>query len=171
MACSSVTLAGIGLGCKDSMGGIDLVYLNRHENVSSVTPTLDVITTIALVEDAPKFQTYRLRRESSSLTSTLNTDEAAGSASYTNDIALQFSKMETSKRIEIQALAQDELDAIVKDRNGKYWYIERVSASAGTAVSGQAIADLNGYTLTLSGVSAVLPLEVNETALTNEVIA
>lgn len=171
MACSTVTLAGIGLGCKDSMGGIDLVYLNLHENVASKTVTTNVISEITLVADAPKFKTYRLRRDSSSLTSNYNTDEAAGSASYLNDLALQFSKMETAKRIEVQALAQDELDAIVKDRNGKYWYIERLSASAGTAVTGQAAADLNGYTLTLSSVSSVLPIEVADTAITNTIIA
>lgn len=171
MACSSVTLAGIELGCKDSMGGIDRVYLNRSENVSSYTETSDVVTAITLVDDAPLFQTYRLRRDSSSLTSTFNTDEAAGSASYTNDLALQFTKLETTKRIEIQALAQDELDAIVKDHNGKYWLVTGVTASAGTAVTGQATTDLNGYTLTLSGVSTVLPVEVSESALTATVIA
>ena len=175
MACSSVTLAGIALGCKDNMGGIELVHLSLHENVVSKTLTSNVITAITMAEISSgvfaKFQTYRLRRESSSLTSTYNTDEAAGSASYANDLALQFSKMETSKRIEIQALAQDELDAIVKDRNGKYWYIERVTASAGTAVSGQAAADLNGYTLTLSSVSAELPVEVDADAVASVIAA
>ena len=56
--------------------------------------------------------------------------------------------METAKRIEITALAQNELVLIVKDANGKYWLLgkdEPVMATAGEGVTRNCERDRNGY--------------------------
>lgn len=37
MACTNVTLAGINLGCENSKGGIQTVYLVQASDVESVT--------------------------------------------------------------------------------------------------------------------------------------
>ena len=34
MACGSITLKGIGLGCKDHMGGIKEVYLIKEDEIT-----------------------------------------------------------------------------------------------------------------------------------------
>ena len=80
-----------------------------------------------------------------------------------SDLVLVFNRMETSKRVEISALAKNDLVAIVKDANGKYWYLgkdEPVGATAGDGLTGTARADRNGYSITLQDNSLEMPYEV-----------
>ena len=61
------------------------------------------------------------------------------------------------------ALAVGELVFIVKDANGRYWYLgadESVTASAGSGQTGQAIGDGNFYTITLLDNADSWPSEV-----------
>ena len=72
--------------------------------------------------------------------------------------------METQKRVEITALALGDLVCIVKDANGKYWYLgkdEPVNASAGDGQTGTARGDANRYTITLHDESREMPYEVD----------
>ena len=53
---------------------------------------------------------------------------------------------------------------IVRDKNGKCWYLgkdDAVTLTAGTVGTGTAYADRNGYSMTLSDQSAELPYEVD----------
>lgn len=164
MACKSFALSGIALGCKDNMGGIKEVYIIKSGDVTAKTLNTEQsqIATITTAAEA-KFKTYKFRKGTASMTSTAASDEAIGNFSVSTELALQFSKMETSKRLEIMALCLEDVEAIVLDWNGKYWYLGYdfpVTASAATAVTGTAGTDLNGYTVTLSDTSAEFPYEV-----------
>lgn len=163
MACSQ-TLAGIARDCEPSMGGVRRVLIANYDDVSA-TPTISegVITEITLAE-GKKFHEYIFRPGTAHLDSVLNKDNAAGTAYYTSQVSLQFSRLESAKRMEMVALTAGYFVAIVEDNNGKYWYLgfdEPMSASAGTAATGTARADLNGYTLVLDDNSRELPYEVN----------
>ena len=71
--------------------------------------------------------------------------------------------METSKRLEIMALCLEDVNVMVLDWHGKYWYLGYdypVTATAAIAVTGTAATDLNGYNVTLSDTSAEFPYEV-----------
>lgn len=166
MACS-VTLAGLAVGCKDSMGGLRKVYIAQKSDISTITLTADVITAITMAGSAV-FKKYEFRKEVSSLTTTANTDDKAASLYYTSELALQFSKMDTEKRIEFMALMQANCVVIAEDNNGKFWFLgydHEVTATAGTAQTGAAYSDLNGYNITLTDASKVLPYEVNESVI------
>lgn len=76
--------------------------------------------------------------------------------------------METTKRIEVQAMSIGQLAAIAIDSNGKAWYFGKrglqddyVSASAGTGQTGTAKSDSNNYTVTLSTESEQWPFEID----------
>lgn len=162
MACSSQTLKGIALGCKDHMGGIKEVYLIKESDVKSITITEGAVSAIQL-EDSASFKTYRFRKGTSQFTSTMNTDEAAGTLSIQTDLALQFSTMDTAKRLEIMAMCMDSMKGIVLDSNGKYWllgYDFPISASAATGQTGTAFSDFGGYNVTLTDNSKEFPYEI-----------
>ena len=98
------------------------------------------------------------------MTSTLNVDPANGVNYVSTDLVLLFTRMETTKRIEMAALAVNELAVIVKDANGKYWYLgydEPVAASAGDGQTGTARGDGNRYSITLQDTSTSWPYEVD----------
>ena len=74
--------------------------------------------------------------------------------------------MDTTKRIEMNALLLSDVSVIVKDNNGKYWFLgysEPVTATAGGGQTGQAKTDANQYTITLTDECAVFPYEVSKT--------
>lgn len=162
MACSSQTLKGIALGCKDHMGGIKEVYLIKESDVKDITITEGAVSAIQL-EDSASFKTYRFRKGTSQFTSTMTTDEAAGTLSVQTDLALQFSTMDTAKRLEIMAMCMDSMKGIVLDSNGKYWllgYDFPISASAATGQTGTAFSDFGGYNVTLTDNSKEFPYEI-----------
>ncbi len=169
MACSSITLAGINTGCKDNMGGIKEVYIVKKDSVTSVTLTTNQVSAISM-ETGAKWSTYKFRKGTSQFTSTLTTDDAAGTMSFETVLALQFSKQDTAKRLEIMALCMDEVAVIVLDNNGKYWFLgydNPVTATSATGQSGTAFGDFGGYNIELTDNSKELPYEVTAEAISN----
>ena len=164
MACNQ-TLSGLVKDCSPSMGGITEVLLANREDVSAVTADTGKVTEITMASSA-KFKKYTFARNTGSMTSTYTIDQASGVRYVTTDLLLQFNRMETAKRVEISALAVNDLVAIVKDANGIYWYLgydEPVNASAGDGQTGTARGDANRYTITLQDNSKEMPMEVDAT--------
>lgn len=179
MACTSITLNGLGVGCKDSMGGLKEVYIIKHDYITSVTVgTGNMITaistkTLASSTDPEKFKTYQFRKQTSSFSSNLTSDETVGTFSVQTDLSLQFTKMTTLKSTELMGILLEGLAVIVKDQNNKYWYLgydNYVYASSGTAQSGTAIGDLNGYNITLTDISNRFPYEVDPDIITSSLV-
>ena len=161
MSCNQ-NLSGLVKDCSPSMGGIVEVLLANRENVQSVSAESGKISGITMASTG-KFKKYTFARNTGSMTSTYTIDQASGVKYVTTDLLLQFNRMETTKRVEISALAVNDLVAIVKDANGIYWYLgydEPVNASAGDGQTGTARSDANRYTITLQDNSKEMPMEV-----------
>ena len=174
MSCSQV-LNGIAADCQTNVGGIREIYIANYDDVSAVTldETSNMIKTITMVDTA-KFKKYAFKKNTSSMTSTLNVDPANGINFVQTDLALVFAKQETVKRMEIAKLSLGELRVIVKDANGKYWFLgqeEFVSATAGTAETGTNRTDGNKYSITLTDYSASYPYEVDPTIIADLIAA
>lgn len=166
MACNQ-TLNGLLRDCDGSLGGISQVLLSNFDDVSGVTVSDDIITAITMADNA-KFKKYDFRPNTGSMTSTMQRNLENGSLYWQTDLVLSFSKMETVKRIEINAMAINDMVAIVKDMNGKYWYLgkdEPIIATAGDGQTGTARADRNGYGITLQDNSRQTPFEVDESII------
>lgn len=166
MACNQ-TLNGLLRDCDGSLGGISQVLLANFDDVSAVTVGDDIITAITMANSA-KFKKYDFRPNTGSMTSTMQRNLENGSLYWQTDLVLSFSKMETVKRIEINAMAINDMVAIVKDMNGKYWYLgkdEPIIATAGDGQTGTARADRNGYGITLQDNSRLSPFEVDESII------
>lgn len=166
MSCSQ-TLAGIARDCASVIGGIKRVLLANKADVTTVTVTSNQVTAITMAASA-KFKEYAFRRNTGSLTSEYQVSEDNDSKFVQTDLVMVFSKMETVKRIEVVALAQADLVAIVEDANGKYWFLgfdEPVYLVTGNQLTGTARADLNGYNVTLRDISKELPYEVDDSII------
>lgn len=169
MAYCNQTLAGITLDCTNSLGGIKTVYIANYGDVESVAvdEANGEITGITMTTGAT-FKPYQFRKQTGSMTSTLNVDETAGINYVSTELSLVFTKMETAKRLEMTALAKAQLAVIVEDSNGKYWYMGKddyVSSTAGGGNTGTAKGDQNAYTLTLTDESITYPYEVTKSAV------
>ena len=168
MGCSKYLIQGIVNNCLASVGGVVEVYLAKRDEIASVAVNsayttsddhvVSMITGITLEASATGFVKYWVRKNSSSMTSTLNVGD--NSSYYSTELSLTFSRMDASKRMEMLAMAFEDLVAIVKDANGKYYYLgydNPITASAQTGETGQQRSDANQYTVTLMDESTELP--------------
>ena len=174
MACSQL-LNGIAADCQTNVGGVREVYIANYSDVSAieVDDSSNMIKTITMADTA-KFKKYAFKKNTSSMTSTLNVDPANGVNFVQTDLSLVFAKQETVKRMEIAKLSLGELRVIVLDANGKYWFLgqeEFVSATAGTAETGTNRQDGNRYTITLTDYSSSYPYEVTPTIVADLIAA
>lgn len=161
------TLNGLDLACERSKGGIKKIYVANYADVASVDVVEGEIAAIEMKGDA-KFKPYSFRKETGSLTSTLNKDEKTGLDYVTSELTLTFTKLETKKRMEISSLSLGQLAVIVLDCNGIYHYLGKddyVSVSAGTAQTGTAKGDASSYNVTLKDESDEYPFYIAKDAV------
>ena len=174
MSCSQL-LNGIAADCQTNVGGVREVYIANYSDVTAIEldDSSNMIKTITMADTA-KFKKYAFKKNTSSMTSTLNVDPANGVNFVQTDLSLVFAKQETVKRMEIAKLSLGELRVIVLDANGKYWFLgqeEFVSATAGTAETGVNRTDGNKYTITLTDYSSSYPYEVTPTIVADLIAA
>lgn len=165
MSClSNYTLKGIKSDCNPVLSGIKKVYLGYKESFD-ITPDFTTQTAEITSENGGKLYGYDVTVDTGSLTSALTRNDANGIRYYTNTISMQFTKLEASKHLEIQAMSAEEMIAVVYTNDGKYWLVgfdSYVTATESNAQTGSSFDDLNGYTITLSARSAYLPFEVTK---------
>ena len=158
MPCNQ-TLTGIVKDCLPSKGGIVEVLLANYADVKAVTVADGQITAITM-ETGTSFKKYSFARNTGSLSSNYQINAENGSRYVQSDLVMVFNRMDTAKRIEVAALAANDLAAIVKDANGNYYFLgkdQAVNASAGAGLTGTAAADRNGYSVTLLDESEEMP--------------
>lgn len=161
MSCSQI-LAGIARDCAANMGGIKRVLLANRGDVSAITVTSNKVTVITM-ETAKKFYEYAFRPGTSSMSSNYQVSRENGVKYVQTDLLMVFNRMETAKRVEIEAMAQADLYAIVEDNNGIFWllgYDNPLELSAGDGLTGTSRTDRNGYSVTLQDDSKGLPMEI-----------
>ena len=145
------------------MGGISEALFANKEDVKEVLLTEDIISAITM-ESGKKFVRFQFPRNTGSMSSNYTIDQTTGVKFVTTDLVLVFNRMDTQKRVAIKALAENDLVGLVKDANGKWWYLgydEPLNATAGDGLTGTARADRNGYSVTLQDNSHQMPYEVS----------
>ena len=166
MNCTVYTLSGLNAGCKDSVGGVAKIWLADQ---ASISWTKDASTYTIKPDSTSAFKVYNLRRGAASMTSTLTVNDNSGNF-FSTEIAMNFLKMETSKRLEVMAMLMGQCTGVVKDNNGKYWAVgveHPLEGSAGTGETGTASSDANQYTVTISVDEAELPFEITDSSTIN----
>ena len=170
MACS--TISGITYSlCESNMGGVKAIYLANREDVTAIQTGTDAsitgtcITGITMAS-GKTFQEFTVKKNTCSMTSTLNVGD--NSTYVSTELAIVLRRMDSAKRMAMNALILGECYAIVVDANNIAWLLgfdEAVTCSAGTGETGTAKSDANQYTLNLTDESLEYPYEINASAL------
>lgn len=153
---------GFAKDCRDSIGGLKTVYVANLQSIDSITEANGEVTAITM-DGGANFYKYELRRNTSTFTEEIETDDANGTAFFGQELTIQLTKLEAAKRNEILLLAHADVVAIVEDRNGKHWFAGKTNGLTlgGSATTGTAMADTNGYELTFTGEEAEPAPEVS----------
>lgn len=170
MSCALTT--GYALGCRNSVGGIKNVRLAAFAGVTLADNGSGTVTGVT-VSPASGFYLYDLPKQTSQFTETMTASEENGSLFFQQDLQIILNKSSVALRNEIRLLAQNRLVAIVQDRNSNYWMLGGdggLMLTAGTAQTGTAMGDRNGYDLTFTAFETYPMLAVSSgivAALTN----
>lgn len=142
---------GFTKDCRDAVGGIKSMWVFNKGDVTIDTEVAGAITAISgSVSDV--FE-YELRRENAVYNETINNSLENHTLYYGQELAFSIAKMESTKRNELKLVAGANVTVVFLDNNGVYWLIGKTFGLqlGGTAMSGTALADKNGYDLTFTG--------------------
>ena len=146
---------GFSLDCKDAIGGIKSVRFASLSEYEALVPAYSAgVATFGT--PATVFYKYELEKEESSFNDDPTPGSNKGTLYYVPAISFILSKLDVAKRNEMNLLAKNRIVAIVETREAtpQYWAIgvsNGLDLTTGVGGSGTAAADLNGYTMTFSG--------------------
>jgi hypothetical protein len=149
--------------CKDSNGGLKAVYFVNWGDVGDVDYSTgnnsDAIESVysAVVGGTPNAYRYELKGNSS-FTQTITSSRENGTTFFQQELALTLKKLSITDNKQIKLLSYGRPQVIVEDNNGNFFYCglkHGMDVTGGTIVSGAAMGDLSGYTLTLTGMEPV----------------
>ena len=148
MAC--LLTNGRTLGCKNSVGGLKNVYFCDFGTLGATTIVAGEITAIS---GTPDFFKYEIKGNSS-LETTIVSSRENGTTFYTQALNLTLPILDKATQEEIKLLASARPHIAVEDYNGKFYLVglqNGAEVTGGTIVTGAAMGDLSGFTLTFEG--------------------
>jgi hypothetical protein len=166
MAC--VLTQGYNLDCREGIGGLKEVYIIELASISAITEVSGVVTAITKAS-GKRFWKYSLVRETSNATETITANEQNGTLFFAQQVQIILNKRQASVRNEVMLLAknnlvivgvENQLDSSGQNRAFLYGKTQGLQLNAGTAETGTAWGDRNGYTLPFAGNEPELAPEV-----------
>lgn len=147
--------------CKDSVGGIAAVYFINFGAMSDVqynVTNTDVIDSIGNTT-VPDVNTYKYEvKGASSFTQNIQSDRATGTTAFEQVLELTLKKLSIADHKELKLLSYARPHVLVEDYNGNIFVAgleHGMDVTGGTIVTGSAMNELSGYTLTLTGMERV----------------
>jgi len=140
-------------GCDTGVGGTKECYLIELENITSLTESSGTITTVTKLA-GKIFRKYQLVQETANFEEDITGNLQNGTLFYAQKGTIILNKQQVAVRNEILLLAKNRLIVIIKDNNVTYRLYGReygLKLQTGTATTGTAWGDRNGYTLNLTG--------------------
>ena len=153
MSCTIDT--GRTLPCRDSVGGLKNVYFINYDADASI-PLVDTTgaeDTVAFdgTWDATNYK-YELKG-TSSLTTNIQASRENGTVAFEQVLELTLPKLSSEDNYQIKLLAWGRPRIVVEDYNGNFFLVGRehgADVTGGTIVTGAAMGDLSGYTLSFT---------------------
>jgi len=138
--------------CKDVVGGLNAVYFL---NYADLTITYHATNTDAIDVLASGLTAYKYDlKGTSSFEQAITSSRDNGTTFFDQTLNLTLHKLSKQSHKEIKLMAYGRPIVIVEDRNGNYFVAglqHGCEVTGGTIVTGAAMGDMSGYTLTLNG--------------------
>tara|TARA_R110000751_G_scaffold143371_1_gene246732 strand:+ start:10512 stop:11060 length:549 start_codon:yes stop_codon:yes gene_type:complete len=157
---------GRAVPCKDVVGGIQKVFFVDFGGLGDVTLTADEIT------DADgTFTAYEYAlKGGSSLEQTITSSRETGTTFFEQVLTLNLTKLSKEDNVQIKLLAYGRPQVAVVDNNGNAFLMGLyfgAEVTGGTVATGAGMADLSGYSLTLTAQEALPANFINGATLAN----
>ena len=143
------------LQCKDKIGGIKTIFIANHDQfLTGITVNADKeIDGFKVVTPQADLYRYELSQASGDFIETITSSVENGTVFWNQVVNFSLMQLTTADRNELMAVAQTRLALFVLDNNDNIWMVgqyDSAELTAGTAATGTAKGDANGYTLTFT---------------------
>jgi len=168
MACTLTT--GRSLPCRDSVGGLKAVWFADYGTLGTLTVTNGNVDSIS---GSPALFQYDLKGNSS-LEQTITASTENGTSFYEQALNLTLTKLDVETQESIKLIVKARPHVFLEDYNGNYLLVGAVhgaEVSGGTIVSGAAMGDLSGFTLTLTAQETIPAYFVTASVVTTNASA
>jgi hypothetical protein len=159
-------LRDMTLGCADSQGGVEKIYVTELANVTGTASDASGEITGVTLASGKRFFIYNVEMGVSQATEQGTRSRENGTSYYEQSINSAINEITKGRRLELNNLQQNLLLVIAKDKNGLYRLFGRVNGMICNVLTdtGLAMGDRNGYTLAFTGQEAA-PAPVVATSL------
>jgi hypothetical protein len=160
--------------CKDSVSGIDAIYLINFGDYSAIGydgTNTDVIDTIDGVTSLYKFEL----KGTNSFDQVITSSRENGTSFVEQTLTFTLKKQDATTHKTVKLLSYGRPYVVVKNRNNQFFFAgleHGMELTTANIVNGVAMGDLNGYTLTMVGTEKLAANLIDcstETALANTV--
>ena len=159
MACNVSN--GRVLPCKSSVGGLKNVFFGPYSTTTAdLSPSSGSITLDQTVE----FYKYEIKGNSS-VETTINSSRENGTTFYETAVNVTLTYLDVATQEQIKLLAHGRPQIVVEDYNGNFFLVGKdhgCEVTGGTIVTGAAMGDLSGFTLTLTAQETAPPFFCDE---------
>lgn len=154
--------SGVDLGCSDGIGGIKSIWVLGSSGATAPSVSGVAITgstgPITGITGSGVWYNFELKRNTSSLSQNTTKNFENGTIFWEQVLTAVLFKYDQSKRNLLLELGQnDKIQIVAVDQNDVQYYLGQVNGmylSGGSAASGTAFGDRNGYELIFTGQEA-----------------
>ena len=157
--------------CKDVVGGIKNIYFVDFGDLTltfDASPDVDVVSSVGTSVENFKYEV----KGNSSLEQTVNSSRENGTTFYEQTLNLTLHKLTKEDNKELKLMAYGRPHVVIEDYNKNLMIMgleHGADVSGGTIVTGAAMGDLSGYTLTLTGMETMPANFIEKTSPTESV--
>jgi hypothetical protein len=162
---SCALTAGYAIECQDTLGGVDIVYIAKHSDMT-VAESSGTVTGITKASGT-KFWKFEVPQATAEGKDTGEYNRENGTMVFNHAVTLPLNKRDAATRNIIMALFRvGRVLIVVKEMTGRYTMYGKdfglwlTAPEGSTGVTGT---DRNGYNLTFEGQQREAVLEVNST--------
>ena len=162
---SCAITAGYAIDCRDSIGGVQAVYIAEFGNISNIVDASGLVTGLTKAT-GKKFYKFEVPQSTASSSDNGTGSIENGSVFFSHEVKLPLNKRDATTRNLILTLFKNRVIIVTLEKTGKYMIFGKGSGmwlNASTGASGVAAGDRAGYELTFSGVEKEPAMEVNST--------
>jgi len=143
--------------CKDSVGGLNAIYFVNYGDLGAITYDVTNTDVIDGVAGTPSAYKYDLKG-TSTFTQNIQSSRDNGTTAFEQVLEVTLKKLSVADHKEIKLLSYGRPHVLIEDNNGNVFVAgleHGMDVTGGTVVTGAAMGDLSGYTLTLTGMEKV----------------
>ena len=151
--------SGVDLGCSDGIGGIKSIWVLGASGATAPDVTAVAVTgttgPITGITGSGVWYNFELKRNTSSLSQNTTKNFENGTIYWEQVLTAVLFKYDQDKRNQLLVLGQnDKIQIVAVDQNDVQYYLGQVNGlylSGGSAATGTAFGDRNGFELIFTG--------------------